>query len=159
MGKEEERHILPLSPGACVIDLMCFKYWSGSFIYTQLYLFRLTLTLKRSEPITYALLMRMLSSSPSSFHLLFPSFPSLSFFNSSLLLLLMIIPYSSHAPPSFLFPILCSMETFYWKMKVNSSLILLLVLMIIHIFHMLWTAANPQHKVIYMKRHTTASSV
>lgn len=58
-----------LSPRVSVIDLLLFKYLSSSFIYAQLYLFRLTSTLSRSQPVTYALLTRMLSTSCGS-HLL-----------------------------------------------------------------------------------------
>ncbi len=77
MEDEGERDFSPslsCSPGASLIDL------SGSFIYTQLYLFRLTSALRRSQPITYALLTRMPSTSCGS------HFHPLSVFNPLLLL-------------------------------------------------------------------------
>lgn len=75
MEKEREGFSRPSptrSPGAPLIDSLLFL--RSSFIYTQLYLFRLTSALRGSQPITYALLTRTPSTSHGShLHLHLPS--------------------------------------------------------------------------------------
>ena len=99
------------SPGAPPIDSLLFL--RSSFIYTQLYLFRLTSALRGSQPITYALLTRTPSTSHGShLHL---HLPSSSPFSPSLPLLfppLISNPFHSSTPPplpssSFLTPHHC----------------------------------------------------
>lgn len=66
---------LTSSPGASLIELLLLL--GCSFIYTHLYLFRLTLALRWSQPITYALLTRTVDPSwlrtPPLLLFLFPS--------------------------------------------------------------------------------------
>lgn len=116
---------LTCSPGAFAIDLLLFKYLSGSFIYTALYLFRLMSMLRRSQPITYALLTRIVSVS-CGYNLLLLFY----FFPSSNLSFLTITP-----PTTSLLPLFVFILNIYFLLHIYNSLIVFLSLLSSIFFH------------------------